>query len=138
MRGIRIFNALAGVTTLAVFLQAISAGIFMSFRGSDAGEPWVTTHDIVANVAVVLALATAIVAIVTVRRAAPALTGAAVLLVVLLVLQTLIGHWIDSAHWLVAIHVPLALLVFAVTIWLSVRGAAVRRRLATPAAAAAV
>lgn len=136
MRGIRIFNVLAGVTTLAVFLQATSAGIFMSFRGGDAGKPWVTTHEIVADVAVALALATAVVAIVALRRSAPALMGAAIALVVLLVLQTLIGHWIDGARWLVAVHVPLALLVFAVTIWLSVRGAVVRRRLAEPAGAA--
>jgi glycerol-3-phosphate acyltransferase PlsY len=138
MRGIRVFNMLAGVTTLAVFLQAISAGIFMSFRGGDAGAPWVTTHDVVADVAVVLALATAVVAIVALRRSAPGLMGASIALVVMLVLQTLIGHWIEGARWLVAIHVPLAMLVFAVTIWLSVRGAVVRRRLASePGAAAA-
>jgi hypothetical protein len=128
--GIRVFNVLAGVTTLAIFLQAISAGIFMSFRGGDAGEPWVAAHDYVADAAVLLAVVTAIVAIVALRRTAPGLMWSAIVLAVLVAAQTAIGHVIEKAPGLVAVHVPLAFIVFGLTIWLSVRGAVVRRRLA--------
>ncbi|MGN6326810.1 hypothetical protein [Pseudolysinimonas sp.] len=134
--GIRVFNALAGVTTLAIFLQAISAGVFMSFHGSDAGEPWVTTHQIVGYVAILLAVVTAIVAIVALRKSATGLMGAAIALAVLLVAQVGIGQAIENARGLVAVHVPLAFIVFGLTIWLSVRGAVVRRRLAGAPAAA--
>jgi uncharacterized membrane protein len=127
--GIRVFNVLAGITTLAVFLQAISAGIFMSFRGDDAGKPWVAMHDYVADAAVLLAVATAIVAIVALRRSAPGLMGVAIALVIALVAQTAIGHVIEQVRGLVAVHVPLAFVVFGLTVWMSVRGAVVRRRM---------
>ena len=128
--GIRVFNVLAGVTTLAIFLQAISAGIFMSFRGSDAGAPWVTVHQVVGYAAILLAVVTAVIAIVALRKAAAGLMGAAIVLAVLLVAQVGIGQAIESVRGLVAVHVPLAFIVFGLTIWLSVRGAVVRRRLA--------
>jgi len=133
--GIRVFNALAGVTTPAIFLQAISAGVFMSFRGGEAGEPWVTTHRIVGYVAILLAVVTAVIAIVALRRSAAGLMGAAIALAVLLVAQVGIGQAIENARGLVAVHVPLAFIVFGLTIWLSVRGAVVRRRLAGAPAA---
>jgi hypothetical protein len=133
--GIRIFNVLAGVTTLAIFLQAISAGIFMSFRGSDAGAPWVTTHQVVGYAAILLAVVTAVIAIVTLRTRAAGLMWSAVVLAVLLIVQVGIGQAIEEARGLVAVHVPLAFIVFGLTIWLSVRGAVVRRRLTGAAAA---
>ena len=58
--GIRVFNVLAGITTLAVFLQAISAGLFMALR--DAGDGWVTMHAVVGYIAILLAVATAVIA----------------------------------------------------------------------------
>lgn len=127
--GIRVFNILAGITTLAIFLQAISAGVFMSFHSDDAAEPWVTTHQIVGYAAIVLAVITAVVAIVALRASAKGLMWAAIVLAVLLVAQVGIGQSIEHVRGLVAVHVPLAFIVFALTIWLSVRGAVVRRRL---------
>ena len=134
--GIRVFNVLAGITTLAIFLQAISAGIFMSFRGSDAGAPWVTTHQIIGYVAILLAVVTAVIAIVALRKSAGGLMGAAIALAVLLIVQVGIGQAIEHARGLVVVHVPLAFIVFGLTIWLSVRGAVVRRRLSGARAAA--
>lgn len=127
---------LAGVTTLAVFLQAISAGLFMALRDA-AGKPWVSVHDVVGYVAIVLAVATAVVAIVALRSSARGLMWSAIVLAVLLVAQTGIGQAIDEVRGLVAVHVPLAFVVFGLTIWLSVRGAVVRRRLTAPATAPA-
>ncbi len=130
--GIRVFNMFAGITTLAVFLQAISAGLFMALR--DSGGGWVTTHQIVAYVAIVLAVVTAVIGIASLRASAPGLMWSAIALAVLLIAQTGIGQSLNAAPGLVAVHVPLAFIVFALTIWLSVRGAVVRRQLAAPAA----
>jgi hypothetical protein len=132
--GIRVFNILAGLTTLAIFLQAISAGLFMSLR--DAGKPWVTVHDIVGFAAILLAVVTAIVAIVALRSSAKGLMWAAIVLAVLVIAQVGIGQSIEHVRGLVAVHVPLAFIVFALTIWLSVRGSVVRRRLAGATSAA--
>jgi hypothetical protein len=133
--GIRVFNVLAGVTTLAIFLQAITAGIFMSFRGSDAGAPWVTTHQVVGYAAILLAVVTAVVAVAALRASATELMGGAISLALLLIAQVGIGQAIESTRGLVAVHVPLAFVVFGLTIWLSVRGAVVRRRLSGAAVA---
>lgn len=132
--GIRVFNILAGLTTLAIFLQAISAGLFMSLR--DAGKPWVTVHDVVGYIAILLAVVTAIVAIVALRSSAKGLMWAAIVLAVLVIAQVGIGQSIEHVRGLVAVHVPLAFIVFALTIWLSVRGSVVRRRLAGTTSAA--
>jgi hypothetical protein len=131
--GIRVFNILAGLTTLAIFLQAISAGLFMSLR--EAGKAWVGVHDIVAYIAILLAVVTAIVAIVALRSSAKGLMWAAIVLAVLVIAQVGVGQSIDQVRGLVAVHVPLAFIVFALTIWLSVRGGIVRRRLTGATAA---
>ena len=49
---------------------------------------------------------------------------------VLLLVQTVLGHLITDveADGLIGVHVPVALLVFGLAVWLSIRGAAVRRR----------
>ncbi|HXR44727.1 MAG TPA: hypothetical protein VN759_07970 [Pseudolysinimonas sp.] len=116
-----LFAALTGVTALGVLLQAISAGAFMALRHSGAG--WTDVHDIVADVTLVAALATAIVGLAVKRRAQPAVAWGAVVLFVLLVAQVVIGHLITDADLdgLVAVHVPLALIVFGLTVWLSIR-----------------
>lgn len=132
--GIRIFNALAGLTTLAIFLQSLSAGMLMAQRGTSAAATWTGVHGGVAWIAIGLALATAVVAIVRLRSSAADLMWAAIALVVLLVAQTGIGQAIGSVRALVAVHVPLAFVIFALTVWLSVRGAMTRRRLASAAA----
>jgi len=128
--GIRVFNVLAGFTTLAVFLQAITAGIFMSFRGDDAGAPWVTAHQIIGYLAILFAVVTAVVAVVALRRSAARLMGSAIILAVALIAQVGIGQSIEHVRALVAVHVPLAFVIFGLTIFLSLGGAVARRRLA--------
>jgi len=126
--GVRAFNALVGVTTLGIFLQAITAGEFVSqeHRGG-----WITTHNVIGNATLVIALVTAILGFVAVRRSTPAAAWASAVLFVLLVLQIVIGHLITDGKqdgW-IGVHVPLAFLIFGITIWLSVRGALSRRAL---------
>ncbi|MEO6114990.1 MAG: hypothetical protein ABIP33_01290, partial [Pseudolysinimonas sp.] len=92
---LRVFNAVAGITTLGIFLQAITAGEFVSQDGRDG---WITVHNIIANATIVVALALMIIGIVAVRRINRMLNWSAIALFVLLVVQTVLGHLITEAH----------------------------------------
>jgi lipopolysaccharide export LptBFGC system permease protein LptF len=126
-RGLRVFNALIGVTTLGIFLQAITAGEFVSqeHRGG-----WIAAHSVIANVTILVALATAVVGLVLVHATDKVLAWSSLALFVLLILQTVLGHLITEGEadgW-IGVHVPLAFVIVALAVWLSVRGAQVRRR----------
>ena len=126
-RGLRLFNALIGVTTLGIFVQAVTAGEFVSQEHRDG---WITVHNISANATIVVALITAIVGLALVRATDRVLAWASLVLFVLLVLQTVLGHLITDAEadgW-IGVHVPLAFVIVALAVWLAVRGAQVRRR----------
>jgi len=126
-RGLRVFNALIGVTTLGIFLQAITAGEFVSQEHRDG---WITAHNIIANVTILVALATAVVGLVLVRATDKVLAWSSLILFVLLILQTVLGHLITEGEadgW-IGVHVPLAFVIVALAVWLAVRGAHVRRR----------
>ena len=126
-RGLRIFNALIGVTTLGIFVQAVTAGEFVSQEHRDG---WITAHNIAASATIVVALVTAVVGLALVRATDRVLAWSSLVLFVLLVLQTALGHLITDAEadgW-IGVHVPLAFVIVALAVWLAVRGAQVRRR----------
>jgi hypothetical protein len=120
------FAALTGLTSLAILLQGVFAGEFIN-RTNHGG--WLSAHDVNADVVVVLAVVTAVYAVVSLRAAARPLVIGSIVLAVLVVAQVGIGHAITDGNddGLLVVHVPLALLVFGLTIWLSV-GARVMRR----------
>ncbi|MES2169682.1 MAG: hypothetical protein V4479_03015 [Actinomycetota bacterium] len=122
----KVFSALVGLTSLAIFVQAIVAGEFVSQKHRDG---WINVHDIVANVVAVLALATMIFTIVALRKVSRALLVGTIVLLVLVVAQTFIGHQITdgSQDWLIGVHVPLAFIIFALAIWLPIQSVALRR-----------
>jgi hypothetical protein len=122
---IRMFSILNGLTLLGVLLQAVWAGEFIDSSGRSA---WITVHEIDAFVVVVLALATALAAV-TLRRAHSALTLGALGLLVLIVVQTGLGEAITraGARELIVAHVPIAVLIFGLSIYLSSMGARLRR-----------
>jgi uncharacterized membrane protein YhaH (DUF805 family) len=122
---IRMFSILNGLTLLGVLLQAVWAGEFIDGAGRSA---WITVHEIGAFVVVVLALATALAAV-TLRRAHSALTLGALGLLVLIVVQTGLGEAITraSARELIVVHVPIAVLIFGLGVYLSSMGARLRR-----------
>jgi hypothetical protein len=121
-----VFAALVGLTTLAILLQAVFAGEFVD-RSGRAG--WLSAHNANADVTVALAVITAVYAIVVLRRRAPALMVGAIVLAVLVGAQTAIGHAItdNGDDGLLVIHVPLAMLVFGLAIWLSAKSRSLRR-----------
>lgn len=125
-RQMRIYTSLVGLTALTILVQAVLAGEFLGGEGRDG---WVTAHGVIADVSWVSALVTAVVAYRYLRVShRPLWLGSAGLFVLDLV-QTGIGHLItDDGHdGLIVVHVPIALLLFGLTVWLSLRAAQFRR-----------
>lgn len=120
------FAPLAGLTSLAILCQAVTAGEFVSQEGRDG---WIEIHDMVGYLTIVLAIATAVVGLLAFRKVVPLLAWGSLALAVLVIVQAVIGHLITDLKqdgW-IGLHVPLALIVFALTGWLAIRSAALRR-----------
>jgi ABC-type uncharacterized transport system permease subunit len=122
---VRIFSIFNGLTLLGVLLQAVWAGEFIGRAGQGV---WISVHEIGAFVVVLLALASTLAAV-TLRRAHPGLTLGACGLLVLLIVQTGMGEAITKAgtNELIVAHVPIAVLVFGLGVYLSSMGARLRR-----------
>lgn len=118
-----LFSALTGVAALAVLLQGLRAGIFLEHDGQrdDAGG-WIDVHARGGEVALVLAVVATAVALWRHRARKDLWIGGGVL-VVLLVLESYLGGLIrdDGKDTLTAVHVPLAMAVMAVSVWLPLR-----------------
>lgn len=127
----RTFVRLVGLTAVGVLLQAVTAGVFVSQDGRDS---WINVHGVIADVTWVLALVTAVYGY---KRLRPngdrRLWMTAAFLFVLALAQTGVGHLItdEGMDSLIAVHVPLAMLIFGVATWLSY-AAVTARRAATP------
>jgi ABC-type uncharacterized transport system permease subunit len=121
-----IFAALTGLTSLAILVQAFIAGEFIEHG---AHGSWLNAHAVVADVVVAFAIVTAIYAYLKLRTQARPLVIGSITLAVLAAVQTAIGHAITDSNdnWLIPIHVPLALLIFGLTIWLSISARTFRR-----------
>lgn len=120
------YAALIGLVALAILVQGVLAGVFIE-PGTQKGA--LDAHQVNADVALALSVVAAIYAFLLLRAVAPALVIGSVVLVVLMVALVAIGHAItgSSDNGLTPVHVPLALLAFGLTIWLSVRARTLRR-----------
>lgn len=117
------FSALIGLCSLAVLLQGLWAGIFLEHDGQrDAAAGWIDVHARGADVAIALAALATIVAFVKLRRRRDLWLGSAAL-TVLLVLEGFIGGLIrdSSKDTLTSVHVPLAMVLMALVVWLPMR-----------------
>ncbi|GAB1646561.1 hypothetical protein [Krasilnikovia sp. MM14-A1259] len=123
-----LFSVLTGLASLAVLLQGVWAGIFLEHDGrrDDAGG-WIDVHARGADVALVLAIAATIVAVWRLRSRKDLWIGSLVL-VVLLAFESYLGGLIrdDGKDALTAVHIPLAMAIMAVSVWLPLR-ARIRR-----------
>jgi hypothetical protein len=117
-----VWSGLVGLTTLGVLLQGLWAGLFMRPDG-DYGT-WAAVHQHGGETTVLLALLALVAALVWMRGRADLVVGTALLLV-LLAVELFLGMSIDGTPGAVAAHVPLALLLMAVAVWLPT---AARRR----------
>lgn len=122
---VRAFSILIGLVLLGVLLQGLWAGEFM---GGVGGADWRQMHQITGYVTVILSLVAAVLAMTALRRSGVATWSVA--LFVLLLVQAGLGQAISDADQrvLIAAHVPVALLIMALGVYLSVAGANLRRR----------
>jgi hypothetical protein len=109
-----VWSALVGLTTLGILLQGLWAGLFLR-RDAD-GSTWFSVHQHGGEATVTLAVLATIAAAVWLRHRRD-LLGGTVLLLVLLVVEYFIGRAGGDG---VAVHVPLALLIMGLAVWLPV------------------
>lgn len=114
-----LFSALVGLATLAVFLQAVWAGMIIR-EGQDYDSTWVTVHDLGARAAFVLALAATVVALVRLRARRDLVVGAGAL-TVLIFLESFIGGTIGDKPWAIALHIPIGFAIMGLAVWLPMR-----------------
>ena len=116
-----VYSALVGLASLGVLLQGLWAGLFL--RRGDQGT-WVSIHQHAGETTVLLGVLAAVAALVWMRHSRPALVGTLVF-AVLLVLELVLGYTIDGGGAAVVVHVPLAMLLMGLAVWLPL---AARRR----------
>ncbi len=124
--GDKIFASLTGLAALAVLLQGLWAGLFLQPGGEEAG--WVDVHARGGEVAILLAAVATVYAFVRLRPRRHLWVGAA-LLTVLLVAEAYLGGLIrdEGRDALTAVHVPLAMALMGLAVWLPVRASIARR-----------
>jgi uncharacterized membrane protein len=123
-----VFSSLAGLAALVVLLQGLWAGVFLEHDGKrDAAESWIDLHARGADVALLLGVLTTAWAVWKLRSRRD-LWGGGLVLVVLLVVESYLGGLIrdEGKDTLTSVHVPLAMAIMAVSVWLPARAA--RRR----------
>src|SRR3954471_16497312 len=130
-----VFAVLVGLAALAVLLQGLWAGIFLQHDGhrDDAGS-WIEVHALDGEVALALAALATAWALWRLRARRELWLGS-LALTVLLAVEAYLGGLIgdDGKDGLTVVHVPLALAIMALAVWLPLRAAAPVRSRSAPA-----
>jgi heme A synthase len=114
-----LYSVLVGLASLGILLQGVWAGMFI--RPGEAFDAlWVTVHARGAEVTIALALASAVVAFWKLRSRRDLVIGSGAL-TVLLALEAFIGGEIIDSPGLSVLHIPLALALMALAVWLPLR-----------------
>jgi hypothetical protein len=124
----RILSALLGVVAVLVLLQGLWAGLFLGTGGDGAtANAWMEIHARGADLTILLALVTTGWAFRRLRPNRELWLGSAAL-TVLLVLEAYLGGRIrdNGQDSLTAIHVPLAMAMMALVVWLPLRARALK------------
>ncbi|KLO63742.1 hypothetical protein AA983_03010 [Dermacoccus sp. PE3] len=119
----RTFAALVGVASLAVLLQGLWAGLFMSTPDTDPEKtPWLEVHSWCGKAAIGFALLATVWAFLKLRERTD-LTFGALALTVLLILEADPGGLIvdEGKDVMAAVHVPLAMALMGLAVWLPLR-----------------
>lgn len=127
---LRIYSALVHLVALLVVVQGLLAGVFLESDGKrDSYGGWIDAHARVADAAILLAVVSAVVAFAKLRRHRDLVIGSS-LLSVLLVLEGYLGGAIrdDGKDSLTVVHVPLAMALMGLVVWLVTRALRLRRR----------
>ena len=118
-----IFSTLIGISTLAVLLQGLWAWIFLEHDGHrDAASSLIDVHARGADVALLFAALATVYAFWK-RRPRKDLWIGGLVFTALIVVESYIGGLIrdDSKDTLTAVHVPLAMAIMALAVWLPLR-----------------
>jgi len=118
-----VFSALIGLAALAVLLQGLWAGIFLEHDGQrDAAASWIDVHARGADIGILLGILATAYAVWKLRSRRDLWVGSAVF-TVLMILESYIGGLIRDAgkDTLTAVHVPLAMALMALAVWLPLR-----------------
>lgn len=116
-----LYTALIGMAAVAILLQSLWAGLFIH-EGHDFQQSWVDVHARCGEAAILFAALASIVAAVRLRSR-PAIVAGSITLTVLLVGEAYLGGLIGDRPGLTAIHLPLAMALMALVIWLTTRSA---------------
>lgn len=122
-RPARLYNRLIGLTAAAVLLQGLWAGIFLEHDGRrDDASIWIDVHARGADLAILLAAAATVAAFLTLRARRDLWLGSS-LLTLLLLVEAYLGGLIreQSKDTLTAVHVPLAMAIMGLVVWLTLR-----------------
>jgi hypothetical protein len=122
---ITVFSALIGVSALAVLLQGLWAGIFLEHDGHRAAaSSWIDVHARGADVALFFAALATVYALWK-RPSRRDLWAGGLVLTALIVIESYLGGLIRDAgaDTLTAVHVPLAMAIMGMAVWLSLRSA---------------
>jgi len=118
-----VYGALIGLASLVVLLQGLWAGIFLEHDGErDAASSWIDVHARGADLAILLGVLATGYAFWKLRARADLWVGSLVF-TVLLVLEAYLGGLIrdDGQDTLTAVHVPLAMALMGLAVWLPLR-----------------
>jgi heme A synthase len=115
-----LFSAIIGLASLGVLLQGVWAGLFFGDSGNH--DLWVRVHQIGGMVTGALALVAAIVALAQLRHRRGVVVGAIVFFV-LVVAEIGLGEALGDQRGLAAVHIPLAMALMGLAVWLPLRAA---------------
>ncbi len=127
--GYAVFGALTGLASAVVLLQGLWAGIFLENDGKrDAASTWIDVHARGADLALLLAVLATAWAIWKLRPRRDLWVGSLVF-ALLIVLESYLGGAIRDAgkDTLTAVHVPLAMAIMGLAVWLPLRARSGRR-----------
>lgn len=128
-RDSKVFASLVGVLALVTLFQGVMAGVFVrDDKERDARSSYIDAHAWGAHVGTVLAVATAAFVLWKLRDRRPLVIGSIVLAVSFLA-ESYIGGLIrdNDKQSLTPIHVPLAMAITGLTVWLSVQAVQMRK-----------
>ena len=115
----RAYSVLVGLASLAVLLQGLWAGLFVR-EGQGFDDHWVEVHARGADIAIVLAALATLVAFARLRERRDLVIGTAAF-TVLLILEAYLGGLIGKHPGATIVHIPLAMGLMALAVWLPMR-----------------
>jgi heme A synthase len=121
-----LYASVVGLTALVILLQGLWAGLFIregeDFDATSSQSTFVEVHDWGGRAAIVLALVSLVVVLWRLRSQPSLVVGTAALLLLVMLEGFLGGEIGEHPSW-TSVHIPLAMALMALSVWLPVRAA---------------